>query len=85
MAGLSLTRLSSLFATMEANLCSPASSDMRNTYSGAVTWLDLCVLPEGNAKGSQRSIRYQPAVATFCMSTKTCVRAYMRVCVCTVY
>lgn len=31
---------------MEANLCSPASSEMRNTYSGAVTWLDLWVLPE---------------------------------------
>lgn len=36
-----LTRLSSLLATMEANLCSPASSDMRKTYSGAVTWFDL--------------------------------------------
>lgn len=31
---------------MDANLCSPASSDMRKTYSGAVTWFDLCVLPE---------------------------------------
>lgn len=40
-----LTRLSSLLATMEANLCSPASSDMRKTYSGAVTWFDLWVLP----------------------------------------
>lgn len=36
-----LTRLSSLLATMDANLCSPASSDMRKTYSGAVTWFDL--------------------------------------------
>lgn len=40
-----LTKLSSLFATIDANLCSPASSEMRNTYSGAVTWLDLWVLP----------------------------------------
>lgn len=32
-----LTKLSSLLATIEANLCSPASSEMRNTYSGAVT------------------------------------------------
>lgn len=39
------TRLSSLLATMDANLCSPASSDMRKTYSGAVTWFDLWVLP----------------------------------------
>lgn len=39
------TRLSSLLATMDANLCSPASSDMRKTYSGAVTWFDLCVRP----------------------------------------
>ena len=39
---------------MEANLCSPASSDMRKTYSGAVTWFDLWVLPETkqtNAEG----------------------------------
>lgn len=40
-----LTRLSNLLATIDANLCSPASSDMRKTYSGAVTWLDLWVLP----------------------------------------
>lgn len=36
-----LTRLSSRLATMEANLRSPASSEMRKTYSGAETWLDL--------------------------------------------
>lgn len=30
---------------MEANLCSPASSDIKKTYSGAVTWFDLWVLP----------------------------------------
>lgn len=40
-----ITKLSSLLATMEAKRCSPASSEMRNTYSGAVTWLDLWVLP----------------------------------------
>lgn len=42
-----LTRLSSRLATMEANLRSPASSEMRKTYSGAETWLDLWVRPEG--------------------------------------
>lgn len=47
-----LTRLSSRFATMEANLRSPASSEMRKTYSGAETWLDLWVRPEGR-EGSQ--------------------------------
>lgn len=36
-----LTRLSSLLATMEANLRSPASSEMRKMYSGVETWLDL--------------------------------------------
>lgn len=40
-----LTKLSSLFATIEANLCSPANSDIRKTYSGEVTWFDRCVLP----------------------------------------
>lgn len=45
-AGL-LTRLSSRLATMEANLRSPASSEIRKTYSGAETWLDLWVRPEG--------------------------------------
>lgn len=40
-----ITRLSNLLATMEANLCSPASSDIKKTYSGAVTWFDLWVLP----------------------------------------
>ena len=39
------TRLSSLLATVEANLCSPASSDMRNMYSGALTWLLRWVRP----------------------------------------
>lgn len=42
-----LTRLSSRLATMEANLRSPASSEIRKTYSGAETWLDLWVRPEG--------------------------------------
>lgn len=40
-----VTRLSNLLATMEANRCSPASSDIKKTYSGAVTWFDLWVLP----------------------------------------
>lgn len=40
-----LTKLSSLLATIDANLCSPASSEIKKTYSGAVTWFDLCVLP----------------------------------------
>lgn len=40
-----LTKLSSLLATIEANLCSPANSEIRNTYSGAVTWFDLWVRP----------------------------------------
>ena len=44
---ISLTKLSSRFATVEANLCSPASSEIRNTYSGALTWLDQCVHAEG--------------------------------------
>lgn len=42
----SLTKLSNLFETVEANLCSPASSEMRKTYSGAFTWFDLWVRPE---------------------------------------
>merc|ERR1719264_13973 len=41
----SAPRLSSLFATIEANLCSPARSEMRRTYSGAEIWLLRCVLP----------------------------------------
>ena len=32
-----LTRLSSLLATMDANRLSPASSEIRNRYSGALT------------------------------------------------
>ena len=40
------TRLSSLFATMEAKRLSPANSEMRKMYSGAVTWLDRWVRPE---------------------------------------
>lgn len=36
-----LTKLSSLLATIDANLCSPANSEIRKTYSGAVTWFDL--------------------------------------------
>lgn len=43
------TRLSNLLATMEANRLSPASSEMRKTYSGAFTWLDRWVRP-GKAK-----------------------------------
>lgn len=45
-----LTRLSSRLATMEANLRSPASSDMRKMYSGAETWLDRWVRP-GDKRG----------------------------------
>lgn len=47
-----LTRLSSRLATMEANLRSPASSEMRKTYSGAETWLDRWVRP-GDRSGTQ--------------------------------
>lgn len=47
-----LTRLSSRLATMEANLRSPASSDMRKMYSGAETWLDRWVRP-GDRGASQ--------------------------------
>lgn len=47
-----LTRLSSRLATMEANLRSPASSEMRKMYSGAETWLDRWVRP-GDRGGSQ--------------------------------
>lgn len=39
------TRLSSRLATMEAKRLSPASSEMRKMYSGAVTWLDRWVRP----------------------------------------
>ncbi len=35
-----LTKLSNLLATIDANLCSPASSDIKNKYSGAETWFD---------------------------------------------
>lgn len=42
-----LTRLSSRLATMEANLRSPASSEMRKMYSGAETWLERWVRPGG--------------------------------------
>lgn len=38
-------RLSSRLATMEANLRSPASSEIRKMYSGAETWLDRWVRP----------------------------------------
>lgn len=41
----SAPKLSSLFATTEANRCSPASSEMRKTYSGADTWLERWVRP----------------------------------------
>ena len=40
-----LTKHSSLLATVAANLRSPASSEIRNMYSGALTWLDRWVLP----------------------------------------
>ena len=48
-----LTRLSSRLDTVEANLCSPANSDIKNKYSGADTWLDLWVRP-----GKSTSIVY---------------------------
>ena len=38
-------RFSNRRAMTEANLLSPASSEMRNKYCGGTTWLDLCVLP----------------------------------------
>lgn len=41
----SAPRDSSLFATTEANRFSPANSDIRNTYSGALTWLERWVRP----------------------------------------
>lgn len=47
------TKLSSLLATMEANRLSPASSEMRKMYSGAVTWLDRCVRPVETKKKRQ--------------------------------
>lgn len=40
-----LTILSSLLATVAANLCSPANSEIMNKYSGALTWLDRWVRP----------------------------------------
>ena len=43
----SAPRLSNLLATTLANLCSPDSLEMRKTYSGAFTWFDLWVRPEG--------------------------------------
>ncbi len=42
-----LTRLSNRLATVEANLCSPARSEIRNRYSGALTWLERWVRPVG--------------------------------------
>ena len=36
-----LTNDSSRLATMDANLCSPARSEISRIYSGALTWLDL--------------------------------------------
>ena len=36
-----------LLQYVEANLCTPVSSEIRNTYSGALTWLDWCVRPGG--------------------------------------
>lgn len=40
------TRLSNLLATIEAKRLSPASSEMRKIYSGAVTWFERCVRPD---------------------------------------
>lgn len=48
-----LTKLSSLLATIDANLCSPANSEIRKTYSGAVTWFDLWVRPVTTLKKNQ--------------------------------
>ena len=45
-----LTKLSRRLATVEANLCSPASSEIRKLYSGAFTWLDRCVRPVNTTK-----------------------------------
>ncbi len=39
-------RLSRRFATVAANLRSPASSEIMKIYSGALTWLERCVRPE---------------------------------------
>lgn len=50
-----LTRLSRRLATMEANRRSPASSEMRKTYSGAETWLDRWVRP-----GDKAALRVRP-------------------------
>lgn len=47
---------------MEANLCSPASSDIKKTYSGAVTWFDRWVLPvEGKKKKKRFEMFHQPS------------------------
>lgn len=40
-----LTKLSSRLATIDANRLSPASSEIRNIYSGALTWFDRCDRP----------------------------------------
>lgn len=47
---MTLTKLSKRLATIEANLLSPAKSEIRNKYSGALTWLLRCVRPEKGKK-----------------------------------
>jgi len=44
------TRLSRRLATVDANLCSPANWDIKNIYSGALTWFDRCVRPTSHHK-----------------------------------
>lgn len=45
--GCVITKLSRRLATMEAKRLSPANSEIRKMYSGAVTWLERWVRPVG--------------------------------------
>lgn len=56
------TRLSSLLATMEAKRLSPANSEMRKMYSGAVTWLDRWVRPKWEKKWEKYTLTYTKEV-----------------------
>ena len=53
----SAPRLSSLLATTLANLCSPDNLEMRKMYSGAFTWFDLRVLPEGRGRRRGKMVK----------------------------
>lgn len=66
-----LTKLSSLFATIDANRRSPARSEMRKMYSGALTWLLRWVRPAIPTNQPLQGMLLQELYLSKCAGCKT--------------